>query len=60
MPFTLGGATQFAAQDAASALAAHMEQLAGALAALEMIRTVLTTQYEAAVAQSQALGGQGG
>ena len=60
MPFTLGGATQFAAQDAASALAAHMEQLAGALAAVEVIRTVLTTQYEAAVAQSQALGGQGG
>jgi hypothetical protein len=60
MPFTLGGATQFAAQDAASALAAHVEQLAGALAALEVIRTVLTAQYEAAVAQSQALGGQGG
>jgi hypothetical protein len=60
MPFTLGGATQFAAQDAASALAAHVQQLAGALAAVEVIRTVLTTQYEAAVAQSQALGGQGG
>ena len=56
-PFVLGGASQFAGQDLASALAAQAEQLAGAVAALDQVRAVLTAQYEAALAQAQTTTG---